>query len=59
MSKIDLQNSFELVVVASLRLRQLVAGCTPRVAGDFKKTTIARREVLAGEVRKVNPADDL
>ena len=46
-------NTFEFVVLASLRVRQLVDGCTPRVAWDGKKTAIARREVLAGKVARL------
>jgi DNA-directed RNA polymerase subunit K/omega len=46
-------NSFEFVVLASLRVRQLVDGCTPRVEGGGKKTTIAKREVLAGKVANI------
>jgi DNA-directed RNA polymerase subunit K/omega len=46
-------NSFEFVVLASLRVRQLVDGCTPRVEGEGKKTTIAKREVLAGKVANI------
>jgi DNA-directed RNA polymerase subunit K/omega len=48
-------NSFEFVVLASLRVRQLVDGCTPRVIGEGKNTTIARREVLAGKVLRIDP----
>jgi DNA-directed RNA polymerase subunit K/omega len=49
-------NSFEFVVLASLRVRQLVDGCTPRVEGEGKKkTTIAKREVLAGKILRVAP----
>jgi DNA-directed RNA polymerase omega subunit len=55
MSGIDVKNSFELVVLASLRVRQLVDGCTPRVEGEGKKTTIARREVMAGKIEKIAP----
>jgi DNA-directed RNA polymerase subunit K/omega len=51
----DVKHSFEFVVVASLRVRQLVDGCTPRVEGEGKHTTIARREVLAGKIAKVEP----
>jgi DNA-directed RNA polymerase subunit K/omega len=47
-------NSFEFVVLASLRVRQLVDGCTPRVVGEGKTTTIARREVLAGKVPRID-----
>jgi DNA-directed RNA polymerase subunit K/omega len=46
-------NTFEFVVVASLRVRQLVDGCTPRVQGEGKKTAIARREVQAGKVARI------
>ena len=52
-------NSFEFVALASLRVRQLVDGCTPRVLGEGKMTTMARREVLAGKVPRIdlpNPA---
>ncbi len=47
-------NTFEFVVLASLRVRQLVDGCTPRVIADGKVTTIARREVLAGKVPRID-----
>jgi DNA-directed RNA polymerase subunit K/omega len=49
-------NSFEFVVVASLRVRQLVDGCTPRVSWNDKKTVIARREVQAGQVVRIDLA---
>jgi DNA-directed RNA polymerase omega subunit len=49
-----LPNSFEFVVTAGARARQLLAGSTPRVAaGDHKKTTVALKEVVSGVVRKV------
>lgn len=45
---------FEFVVTAGARARQLLAGCTPRVAaGDHKKTTIAREEVTTRAVQRV------
>ena len=47
-------HSFEFVVVASLRVRQLVDGCTPRVQGDGKKTVIARHEVHAEAVTRID-----
>jgi DNA-directed RNA polymerase subunit K/omega len=47
-------SSFEFVVLASLRVRQLVDGCTPRVLGEGKKTTIARQEVKAGKVSRID-----
>jgi DNA-directed RNA polymerase subunit K/omega len=56
-----LPNSFEFVVTAGARARQLLAGSTPRVAvGEHKKVTVAQQEVLTGEVEKVdnsNPAN--
>ena len=50
-----LPNSFEFVVTAGARARQLLAGSTPRVAvGEHKKTTVALTEVLTGAVVKVD-----
>jgi DNA-directed RNA polymerase omega subunit len=52
-----LPNTFEFVVTAGARARQLLAGSTPRVpVGEHKKTTIAAREVQTGAVEKVVPA---
>jgi DNA-directed RNA polymerase omega subunit len=49
-----LSNSFEFVVMAGARARQLLAGSTPRVdVGDHKKTTIAQREVVTHVVEKI------
>jgi DNA-directed RNA polymerase omega subunit len=46
-----LPNSFEFVVTAGARARQLLAGSTPRVTvGEQKKTTIAQQEVITGQV---------
>jgi DNA-directed RNA polymerase omega subunit len=50
-----LPNSFEFVVTAGARARQLLAGSTPRVdAGDHKKTTIAAQEVIAKQVEALD-----
>ena len=39
-----LPNSFEFVVTAGARARQLLAGSTPRVTvGEHKKTTVAQQ----------------
>ena len=47
-----LPNSFEFVVTAGARARQLLAGSTPRVAvGEHKKTTVAQQEVASTEGR--------
>ena len=49
-----LSNSFEFVVTAGARARQLLAGSTPRVAaGEHKKTTIAQEEVMTKAVEKI------
>jgi len=49
-----LPNTFEFVVTAGARARQLMAGSTPRVeVGDHKKTTIAKEEVVTGVVEKL------
>ncbi len=49
-----LANSFEFVVTAGARARQLLAGSTPRVAvADHKKTTLAQQEVLAKVVERI------
>ncbi len=49
-----LSNSFEFVVMAGARARQLLAGSTPRVTvGEHKKTTVAQQEVITKAVEKV------
>jgi DNA-directed RNA polymerase subunit K/omega len=49
-----LPNSFEFIVTASARARQLLAGSTPRVTvGDHKKTTVAQQEVVTKQVEKI------
>jgi DNA-directed RNA polymerase omega subunit len=49
-----LPNSFEFVVTAGARARQLLAGSTPRVAaGEHKKTTIAAEEVMTKAVEMI------
>ncbi|MFN8063746.1 MAG: DNA-directed RNA polymerase subunit omega [Vicinamibacterales bacterium] len=46
-----LPNTFEFVVTAGARARQLLNGSVARVeVGAHKKTTIAAREVLTGAV---------
>jgi len=52
--KSKLTNSFEFIVTAGARARQLLAGSIPRVeAGNHKKTTVAQREVVTKAVEKV------
>lgn len=49
-----LPNSFEFVVTAGARARQLLAGSTPKVAaGEHKPTTIAQEEVITKAVEKI------
>ena len=51
-----LSNSFEFVVTAGARARQLLAGSTPRVVvGEHKKTTVALQEVITKQVEKLEP----
>ena len=46
-----LPNTFEFVVTAGARARQLRAGSVPKIAvGDHKQTTVAQKEVLTGAV---------
>jgi DNA-directed RNA polymerase omega subunit len=52
--KTKLPNTFEFVVTAGARARQLMAGATPRVSVDsHKKTTVAQREVATKVVEKI------
>jgi DNA-directed RNA polymerase subunit K/omega len=46
-------NPFELVVVASLRAKQLMAGSLPRVQPAHKLTRTATLEGLAGKGARV------
>jgi DNA-directed RNA polymerase omega subunit len=49
-----LPNTFEFVVTAGARARQLQNGSVPRVESEgHKKTTVAAREVLTGVVEKL------
>jgi DNA-directed RNA polymerase subunit K/omega len=53
-----LTNSFEFVVTAGARARQLLAGSTPRVdVGEHKKTTVAQQEVITRQVEKIEKAE--
>jgi DNA-directed RNA polymerase subunit K/omega len=49
-----LSNSFEFVVTAGARARQLLAGSTPRVdVGLHKTVTVAQQEVVTKKVEKI------
>jgi len=50
-----LPNSFEFIVTAGARARQLMDGAAPRVAVDARKTTtVAQHEVVTKAVEKVD-----
>jgi DNA-directed RNA polymerase subunit K/omega len=49
-------NAFEFVAVAALRAKQLQRGCTPRVPGVHKRTTMAQMEIVAGKVARIPAA---
>jgi hypothetical protein len=49
--------TFEFIVLSSLRVAQLMRGCTPRVDAANKRMVIAQLEVAAGEVRR-SPAPE-
>ena len=57
-------NAFEFVAVAALRTHQLKRGCTQRVPGEHKQTTLAQMEIVAGKVARLEavvvqgPKDD-
>ena len=53
-----LPNSFEFVVMAGARAKQLLAVSTPRVeVADHKKTTIAQKEVVTRQIEKIESSD--
>jgi len=45
-------NSYEFVVVAALRAKQLLSGCVPLVPGDHSAATMAQMEVAEGRVAR-------
>ena len=50
-------NSYEFVVVASLRAKQLLAGCVPQVEGEHNAAITAQMEVANGHI--VRCGDDV
>ena len=53
-----LPNSFEFVVTAGARARQLLKGSVPRVTvGEHKKTTVAQQEIISGAVEKLEKVE--
>lgn len=49
----QLTNAFEFVVIASLRAKQLLQGCLPRLEPSVKPARTAQREVAAGLVQRL------
>jgi DNA-directed RNA polymerase subunit K/omega len=45
-------NSYEFVVVSSLRTKQLLAGCVSQVAGEHTPAIKAQMEVASGHVAR-------
>jgi DNA-directed RNA polymerase omega subunit len=57
--KSKLPNTFEFVVTAGARARQLLNGARPRVdAPGHKKTVIAQREVITKAVEKIEDGQE-
>jgi DNA-directed RNA polymerase subunit omega len=46
-------NRFELVMLASLRARQLFKGAKPLIESDNREVVLALREIADGKVRRV------
>ncbi|HWP58963.1 MAG TPA: DNA-directed RNA polymerase subunit omega [Candidatus Acidoferrales bacterium] len=47
-------NHFELVLLASKRAKQLMAGAKPLVQSDNREIVTALREIAAGKVRRAS-----
>ncbi|HEY7217152.1 MAG TPA: DNA-directed RNA polymerase subunit omega [Candidatus Binatia bacterium] len=47
-------NRFELVMLASLRARQLFKGAKPLIESDNREVVVALREIADGKVRRVS-----
>jgi len=46
-------NTFEFVILAGARAKQLQAGCTPRVEGSEKPARLAMKEVREEKIERV------
>jgi DNA-directed RNA polymerase subunit K/omega len=51
--KVDVKNTFELVIMAGARAHQLLRGCTPKIEGPEKPARLAMLEVKQGKVGRV------
>jgi DNA-directed RNA polymerase subunit K/omega len=52
----DHLSAYEFVVICALRAKQLLTGCTPRLAGDHNAPTMAQMEVAAGCILRADAA---
>ena len=50
-------NAYEFVVISSLRAKQLLSGCVPRVEGDHTASTMAQMEVAGGKVGRASDSE--
>ena len=50
------ENRFALVVLASVRTRQLMKGAQPQVRAKNKPSVVSLREIAAGKVRYHRPS---
>jgi DNA-directed RNA polymerase subunit K/omega len=48
----DVGNTFEFVILAGARARQLLRGCAPRTTGSEKPVRLAQKEVREGKITK-------
>lgn len=53
-----LNNSFEFVIVAGARARQLMRGAVPRVVSNQKPIKVAQAEVVTEKVKKIDETND-
>lgn len=54
MNRSNLENSFEFVVIAGARARQLMRGALPRVESTDKPIKVAQQEVAEKKVEKID-----
>ena len=51
----NVSSRFELVMLASIRAKQLLKGAKPVIDSDNREIVIALREIAAGKVRWATP----
>jgi len=51
----NVASRFELVMLASIRAKQLLKGAKPVIQSDNREIVIALREIAAGKVRWATP----